>query len=88
MDVGSFRPPHQTEGDYVIFSDLQGLFNAFKELKSKVITSSQTLEENRDNNFLGRLLLGAGSAFMFMVILAINSRDKVKGMLTSIANQP
>ena len=86
MDVGSFRPLCKGEGDYVIFLHLKGLFSAFEELKTKVISSQKSLEENSDNDFLGRLLLGAGSALMFVVIMAINSRDKIKRMLTSIAN--
>ena len=88
MDIGIFRPPHKTDGDYVIFSDLAGLFSAFEELKSKVVTSSLNLEDNTDKDFLGRLLLGAGSAIMFLVLLAIYSREKIKAMLTSLANQP
>ena len=88
MDVGSFKPPHKGEGDYVVFSDLKGLFSAFDELKSKLISSKKDLDENNENDFLGRLLLGVGTGLGFIIMMAINRREKLKGMMNSIAQQP
>ena len=88
MDVGNFRPNHKSDRDYVLWQDLSQLLGAFDELRAKVVDSSVDIQDNSSKDVIGRILLGGGGAVILMILLAVNSRDKIKTMLMNLASQP
>ena len=87
MDVGNFCPKHKSDQNCVTWQDLAGLLGAFDEMRAKVVDSSINIQDNSSKDVMGRILLGGGGAVMLMILLEVNSRDKIKTMLTNLASQ-
>ena len=50
--------------------------------------SSVDIQDNSSKDVIGRILLGGGWAVILMILLAVNSKDKIEAMMMNLASQP
>ena len=87
MQIGSFLPSHKTSDDYVIWGDLSRLLDAFCSLQSQVMESQKLLNANSEEDWVSHWTLGLGSVFGFLAIIVLQSKDRIKSMVSTLQSQ-
>ena len=87
LQMGSFLPSHKTTTDYVIWGDLSRLLEAFGALQSQVFESKELLNDNSEGDWISHWTLGLGSLFGFLAIIVLQSKDRIKSMVSTLQSQ-
>ena len=87
LQMGSVLPSHKSSTDYVLMGDLTRLVEAFRALQSQVLESKDKLSDNTEGDWISHWVLGLGSLFGFLAVVALQSKDRIKGMLSTLQSQ-
>ena len=67
--------------------DLSRVVEAFRGLQSQVLESKDQLSSNTEGDYISHWVLGLGSLFGFLGVIALQSKDRIKGMLSTLQSQ-
>ena len=87
LQMGSVLPSHKSSTDYVLMGDLTRLVEAFRALQSQVLESKNKLSDNTEGDWISHWVLGHGSLFSFLAVISLQSKDRIKGMLSTLQSQ-
>ena len=87
LQLGNVLPSHKLSTDYVVIGDLSRLVEAFKGLQSQVLESKDRLTSNTEGDRISHWVLGLGSLLGFLGVIALQSKNRIKSMLSNLQSQ-
>ena len=87
LQMGSILPSHKTSTDYVLVGDLTRLLEAFGALQSQVLESKELLNNNSEGDWISHWVLGLRSLVGFLAVVALQSKDRIKAMVSTLQSQ-